>query len=205
MDEKFDFLWHSFQAHTDELLSELYSSACYSDVTLVCDDQTQFRAHKFVLSACSRVFRNILSNDVSSPFIYLRGVANEEMESILQFMYLGKAICHQDRMTEFLNVAKDLDVREILKEIGEDMNNKEETSEEDEKGESDKSESIQTNEEIMEYDASVTGSINVSEISDASERQNFICQHCHSSYKLKKSFQQHLRTKHRGIVRVSQR
>ena len=74
MTGKFKLNWHSFQTHTNELLSELYSTSSFSDVTLVCDDQTQFKAHKFVLSACSSVFRNILSSNVTSPFIYLRGI-----------------------------------------------------------------------------------------------------------------------------------
>lgn len=93
--ERFNLSWHTFQSHTNELLSELYKSSSFSDVTLVCDDQTQFKAHKFILSACSSVFRNILSGNTSSPFIYLRGIAKEEMESVLRFMYLGEATFQQ--------------------------------------------------------------------------------------------------------------
>ena len=117
MTEKFNLTWYKFQTHTNELLSELYTSSSFSDVTLVCDDQTQFKAHKFVLSACSSVFRNILSCNNSSPFIYLRGIENEEMQSVLQFMYLGEATFCQERMNQFLDVAKDLDIKEIGQNI----------------------------------------------------------------------------------------
>ena len=83
MSEKFNLNWHTFQAHTNELLSGLHTSSLFADVTLVCDDQTQFKAHKFVLSSCSSVFRNILQINAQSPFIYLRGIAKQEMEPIL--------------------------------------------------------------------------------------------------------------------------
>ena len=114
MSEKFNFKWHTYHTHTNELLAQLYKSSNFSDVTLICDDNTQFKVHKFVLSACSSFFRSILSNNVSSPYIYLRGLSRVEMESLLQFMYLGETTFYQDRMNEFLNVAKDLQVKEIM-------------------------------------------------------------------------------------------
>ena len=113
MTEKFNLSWHTFKTHTNELLSELYFSSQFSDVTLICHDQTQFKAHKFILSTCSSVFRNILSQNDQVPFIYLRGIAKEDVESVLQFMYLGEATLHQERMNNFLDVARDLDVKEI--------------------------------------------------------------------------------------------
>jgi len=39
------------------------------------------------------------------------------MKSILQFMYLGQATFFQERMNEFLNVAKSLEIKEISKDI----------------------------------------------------------------------------------------
>ena len=39
------------------------------------------------------------------------------MESILQFIYLGEAKFYEERMNEFLNVAKNLDIRELAKGI----------------------------------------------------------------------------------------
>ena len=117
MTEKFNLTWHTFQIHTNELLSDLYTSSQFSDVTLICDDQTHFQVHKFVLSSCSSVFRNILSQNSQLPCIYIRGIEKEEMESILQFMYLGEATFYQERMNKFLDVAKDLDLKEIGKSV----------------------------------------------------------------------------------------
>merc|ERR1712133_314175 len=86
-----------------------------TDVTLVCDDKKQFKAHKIVLSACSTVFKSII-NDLpqNSSVIYLRGIQHQEMESILQFMYLGEVTLSHKTMKEFLEVAKNLEIKEII-------------------------------------------------------------------------------------------
>ena len=39
------------------------------------------------------------------------------MKSILQFLYLGQATFYQDRMNEFLNVAKSLEIKEISEDV----------------------------------------------------------------------------------------
>ena len=39
------------------------------------------------------------------------------MKSILQFMYIGQATLYHDRMNEFINVAKNLEVKEISKDV----------------------------------------------------------------------------------------
>ena len=105
--------WQSFQTHTKKLLSEIFYSSSFSDVTLICDDQIKFKVHKFVLSSCSSVFKNILVDNADSPCIYMRGVAKQEMESVLQFIYLGEVTMNQSRITEFINLGKDLNINEI--------------------------------------------------------------------------------------------
>ena len=118
MAEKFTLNWHTFSEHLQLMFKELYQEERYADVTLVSDDQTQFKAHKIVLSACSPVFKKIIDNNPSQhPLIYLRGIQSYEMESILQFMYLGEGKFYQERMGEFIKVAKDLEVKEISKGV----------------------------------------------------------------------------------------
>jgi len=76
---------------------------------------TRHKAHKVVLSACSTVFKSII-NDLphNSSVIYLRGIQHQEMESILQFMYLGEVTLSHKTMKEFLEVAKNLEIKEII-------------------------------------------------------------------------------------------
>ena len=117
MADKYTLNWHTFSEHLNLMFKDLYKEGRYSDVTLVSDDQTQFKAHKIVLSACSPVFKKIIdSNPSQHPLIYLRGIQGYEMESILQFMYLGEGKFYQERMGEFIKVAKDLEVKDISKQ-----------------------------------------------------------------------------------------
>ena len=114
MAEKYTLNWHTFSEHLKLMFKDLYQEGRYTDVTLVSDDQTQFKAHKIVLSACSPVFKKIIdSNPSQHPLIYLRGIQSYEMESILQFMYLGEGKFYHERMREFIKVAQDLEVKEI--------------------------------------------------------------------------------------------
>ena len=47
------------------------------------------------------------------PLIYLRGIKYSEMESIMQFIYLGEATINQDRTNDFIFVAKSLKITEL--------------------------------------------------------------------------------------------
>ena len=112
--EKFNLNWHTFLPHVNDTYKELFETKKFSDVTLISDDLHQFKAHKFILSSCSVLFQSLLGNyEVVSPFLYLRGVSHQELESILQFIYLGVATSHQERMNIFLDVAQDLQIKEI--------------------------------------------------------------------------------------------
>ena len=116
MDEKYTLNWHAFTDHLRLMFKDLYDERKHSDVTLVCDDQTQLQAHKIVLRACSPVFQKIIDNNPNQhSLIYLRGIQSYEMESLLQFMYLGEGKLYYERMGEFINVAKDLQIKEISK------------------------------------------------------------------------------------------
>ena len=90
--KKFNLTWYTYTDHLREMLHDMMSSNEMTDVTLVSEDKKKFKAHKVVLSASSSVFKSIISDTIlSSPFIYLRGIQSFEIESILQFIYLGEA------------------------------------------------------------------------------------------------------------------
>ena len=113
MSEKLNLHWDSFMEYGKDMFKELLETEKFSDVTLISDDQHQFRIHKFILSAHSSVFESIISNNQNNSLIYLRGVKHEELESILQYIYLGEATLYADRVSEFFNIAKDLKIKEI--------------------------------------------------------------------------------------------
>ena len=115
MGKTFKLNWHNFSAHGQELFKNLLDTQEFTDVTLISDDQHQYRVHKFILSACSTIFKNILTSNPLNSSIYLRGIQHEELEPILQFIYLGEATLYHEQMNKFLNVAEDLDIKVICK------------------------------------------------------------------------------------------
>ena len=129
--EKYNLTWHTYSDHLKQMLQSLKTDESSQDVTLVCDDKTKIKAHQIVLKACSPVFASMLEGvDHTKPVIFLRGVQHQELESILQFMYLGEATFYEERMNEFLNVAKILEIKELSKDI--DMNDERENLDNDE-------------------------------------------------------------------------
>ena len=97
------------------MLQDMMSSDTFTDVTLICDDQKQLKVHKVILSAFSSVFKNIFTQN-NLPLIYLRGIDYSEMESIIQFIYLGETAFYEERLEVLLKVAKDLDIKLLSKD-----------------------------------------------------------------------------------------
>ena len=95
-------------------MKELMMNEDFSDVTLFTEDKQHIKANINILSACSPVFKEILKKEKNSnQIIYLRGVQYSEMDSIMQFIYLGETTFFKQRMDEFLAVAKLLEIREL--------------------------------------------------------------------------------------------
>ena len=116
--EKYNVLWQDYNDHLRDMLHTMRKFEEFTDVTLICDDQREIHAHKVVLSACSPVLKAILQRkDYGIPIVYLKGINFPEMESILQFMYLGQTTVEQQRITSFLDVAKNLEIKELSKNI----------------------------------------------------------------------------------------
>ena len=66
--------WYNYSDHLKKMIQNLKKSQLFTDVTLVSDDKKQIKAHKFVLTACSTVFQNIIESlPENSSIIYLRG------------------------------------------------------------------------------------------------------------------------------------
>ena len=124
--EKDSQLWPKFSDHLTSMMKEMRMNEDFSDVTLVSEDKKLIKAHKNILSACSPFFKEILKTEINSkPIIYLKGIHHFEVESIMQFIYLGEATFYEERMDEFLAVAKSLEIEgfEEFYKTEETMNN----------------------------------------------------------------------------------
>ena len=90
----------------------------FSDVTLVSGDELlDYQVHKFVLSAVSPVFKEILLNNPHDhPLIYLSNVRERELQLLLQLIYFGRTTAYDSQVDAFLKVLSDY--KHILVQLG---------------------------------------------------------------------------------------
>merc|ERR1712204_99244 len=113
----FQLNWKSYIPNLVSNFNDLFIESNYSDVTLVSDDMKQFQAHKIVLSAFSPVLKKMLHNNPHpNPLIYLRGVKQKELKSVLNFLYIGEVMVSKDSISEFMEVVKDLELNGFTQE-----------------------------------------------------------------------------------------
>ena len=115
--EKYNLKWKLFKANQDFTLKEIFIKNNYkADVTLVSDDKIVFPVHKFVLGASSPVLKKLLvTNPHPHPMIFMKGIESIELNSILQFIYLGKTQVFQSRMQNFLELfGRELQIKQIV-------------------------------------------------------------------------------------------
>jgi KRAB domain-containing zinc finger protein len=99
----------TFLENAPNMLKDLWNNPNFTDVTLATSDKHQIKAHRIILSSCSPFFQNILVNNPhQNPFIYLKGVKQRELESIIEFVYLGKCQVKPEDADSFLETCKEL-------------------------------------------------------------------------------------------------
>ena len=106
----------------NQLVSDLViESRSLSDVTLVADDafQSEFPAHKAILSSCSETFKTLLlSSPDAQPRVHLQGVSKQDLKLLIDFIYSGKITGPPERLLHFSQTLqfKD-DVRSSLNNV----------------------------------------------------------------------------------------
>ena len=110
--EKFCLKWNDFQQNILSSYNELRKDSDFSDVTLVCEEDSQVEAHRIILSACSPFFKSVLKrNKHSHPMIYMKGLKAKDLMAIVDFIYLGEANIYQDDLDGFLALAEELQLK----------------------------------------------------------------------------------------------
>ena len=108
--------WKNFSAKINFTLEELRSKAEFADVTLVCEDGQQIKAHKIILSSLSPFFFDILKSSLHPhPLLFMMGVESKVLGAILDFLYKGESIISQDNLDNFLTLAKRLRLTDLSK------------------------------------------------------------------------------------------
>ena len=124
--------WDTFSDHLRSTCADLHTDESLWDLRLVSEDGVEFSAHKIILSAGSPVLRRVLSRRTRK--YVTKGIQSQELRSILQFMYLGKTDISEDRIEQFLKVARDLELP-ATKELVDSLEIKREDDEKEEKSE----------------------------------------------------------------------
>ena len=192
--EKYTLTWHDYPDHLWSLMHDMMVSGEFADVTLVSDDKKIFKAHRNILSAFSSVFKEILQIETQNkhPLIYLRGIQYSEIESILQFMYLGEAKFYEERMNKLLSAVRDLEIKELSKTVESNHTPYDETAEKS-------VEDYTTSFTLKEADIVESNDLTQQTVSTGNQISLLQCTQCYKTFTRKEGLRQHNQSVHEGI------
>ena len=116
MDHKMFYLKQEhFNSNLQLNLKDFSEATRFTDVTLVSDEKVSFEAHKFILAACSPMMKDLLlENPHPHPLIYMRGVDQDKLKSILDLMYIGKTKINYHEAEKFLKIVKEFQMTQQI-------------------------------------------------------------------------------------------
>ena len=114
-DESFCLNKRNFNETSSNIIRSLLADEDFTDVILACSDNTQVRAHRAVLSATSKFFNNILKmNKGPNLVLYLKGVKQQDLMSLMEFIYCGKTNVKKAGLSSFLEAAEELRIEGLV-------------------------------------------------------------------------------------------
>ena len=94
----------------NEFYNDLLEGQKLTDVTLACEGY-QIGVHRTIIAASSLFFREVIMNSsTSNPFIYLRGVNQENLQALIKFIYIGETAVKTESMDDLLAIGNELKV-----------------------------------------------------------------------------------------------
>ena len=112
--DKFCLNWDDYPYSVTSVIYQIHLEGQLQDVTLVCEDKAIVGAHRLILSASSKFFREILSSLPShNPCIYLKGTTHKQINQAIELMYSGKLVINEEDLSSFLSIARDLDIEGV--------------------------------------------------------------------------------------------
>ena len=206
--EKVHLSLKSTQHDLQSMFRDVQIDGTFADVTLVSNDQVQTQAHQCIISACSPVIKDLLLiNPSPHTLIYLCGIKNKDLQSLLQVLYLGQVTFDQEDIKDIIDLA--LEVKELIDyyEESEKMTNEKVVSEEslkiyEEVGiKVDIKDCIDFKSELLITDDEKPENILSEQLSDkevkieGSNENPFTCKDCEQIYKTKDSLKYHRKSK----------
>ena len=94
-------------------LSLMRQDKDFTDVTLVCEDEVLVKAHRIILASASSFFKAALMRKKVSKKrkLFLRGLTAVQVETALDFLYLGEVAVVEQEVASFIEVAQDLGLK----------------------------------------------------------------------------------------------
>ena len=114
---KITLRWNEFDVSASTTIQQLWLDQEFTDVTLVTEDERQFKAHKVVLISSSLFFKSLFSGfPHPSPLIFLAGVNSEQLQLLLEFMYLGRCQVAEHDLNLFFASGAKLKISALLED-----------------------------------------------------------------------------------------
>ena len=108
-------MWDDFDTNNREYFKGLRENQRLFDVTLATEDGQHIQAHKLILSAGSHFFNDIFRKcNQANMLIYLKGITNAHLEHVIDFIYNGEVFISEKELNQFLDTAKELQVKGLL-------------------------------------------------------------------------------------------
>ena len=171
--ENYDISWKLFNEYLIDHNRILLSEKIFTDVTLVSDDLVQIEAHRSVLSGASSVLKQLLlMNSARKPLLFLKGIKHEDLEAMLEFIYVGETKVQESRVQEFAKIGLDLKIKQLCENTDR----------------SDDSEIVLDEEEMQAVTADLV-----------TKENNIPCEQCDQKFKTRRNMRRHLNAIHYKI------
>ncbi|XP_050686864.1 longitudinals lacking protein, isoforms H/M/V-like isoform X4 [Eriocheir sinensis] len=103
--------WNNHRSTFFHILATIRSKESYCDVTIACDGKF-YPVHKLVLSTCSDYFEQMFERtNCKHPIIVLKDIRSQELEALLNYMYVGEVNVLQNELAGLIKAAECLMIK----------------------------------------------------------------------------------------------
>ncbi|KAK8375801.1 hypothetical protein O3P69_008509 [Scylla paramamosain] len=103
--------WNNHRSTFLHVLSTVRHKESYCDVTIACDGKF-YPVHKLVLSTCSEYFEQMFERtNCRHPIIVLKDIRKEDLEALLNYMYVGEVNVLQNNLSGLIKAAEGLRIK----------------------------------------------------------------------------------------------
>ncbi|KAK3873263.1 hypothetical protein Pcinc_021713 [Petrolisthes cinctipes] len=103
--------WRDHRPTFTRTLAALQKKGSYCDATLACDGRF-YPVHKLVLGTCSEFFQRMFEvGEKQQMMVVLADLCHEDLEALLDYMYIGEANILQGDLSRFMRAAEALKIK----------------------------------------------------------------------------------------------